>query len=528
MSCKPKNYSLGKICNPISNRWVNANSFTGKSLRIKDEWLSSLNTDLYMFTRPYFIKFFKQKIPEKDQLLVCLSDLNMFVRPSNFLYQNYCVILIDQSLKAELSIILINLTDFLNQNVETNILKIIFHNHNHKIDLSKPLQFEYNIDKHQITLKGILIVDILFIEIDKSQITNIDNVSYLNYLSPEFLSIYKQLTKELPLLPNNCSYLTQFIDPKTYNFNNNINSLPSKSQTSIVSGLSQCLSDILYGPQTYNNLFNLSEHSVIELTNALTKLRPEEFRLIYSYTKHSKTLNINLINYYETHQNIFLKPVIYDENIAPTEYMSYQHPLSYVPHKPKTTLYNGLDISHIYISLNSLIDNMSQQLYKSSTLPLINNRNNNLIATNNYVYHEDYFYIYSIRSFVGIMNDGYVFNPNFVSCTYRSDVGINWLVSSGQMCCLFIIRVKKGDKFLLIGSGLNDLYYGDESEILLKAGSFFKITSTVNKSIYNNQINDFLIYYVDYICDQKQIYDEGLYKKFEVPTQLQWTTPATS
>jgi hypothetical protein len=85
MSCKPTNYTLGKICNPVSKRWVNANSFTGKSLRIKDQWLSSLNTDIYMFLRPYFIKFFKQNIPKEDHQLVCLSDLNMFIRPSNFL-----------------------------------------------------------------------------------------------------------------------------------------------------------------------------------------------------------------------------------------------------------------------------------------------------------------------------------------------------------------------------------------------------------------------------------------------------------
>jgi hypothetical protein len=407
-----------------------------------------------------------------------------------------------------------NLTNFLNTSVEANILKIIFHNHDYNIDISKPLSFEYNIEKHQITLKNILMVDLLVIELDATQITTINEVSYLNYFSPEFLSIYKQLTKELPLLPNNCSYLTQFIDPKTYNFNYNIDSLPLKSQTSIANNISQCLSDIIYGTGISNNLFNLSGGSVNQLIDVLRKLKPDQYELIRSYTKHSKTLNIDLINYYETGQDIFLKPLIYDENITSTEYMPYQHPLSYVPKRSNLTLYNGLNILQIYLALNSLIDYVTDSLYSWGVYSKVN-----------YIYDEEYFYVYSIRNFMGITKNGYIFNPNFVSCTFISHVNINWLVSSGQMCCLFVIRVKKGDNFVLIGPGLNNLFYGDEAEILLKAGSFFKITDIVNKSIYNDQINDFLIYYVDYICDPTQIAKDELYKMFEVPSELQWINP---
>lgn len=510
MSCQPDKYQLGKICNPASNRWVNATSKTGHSLRLtQDAWLSSLNTDIYMFLRPFFIKYFKISIPKENQSKICISDLNMFIRPTNFLYQNYTILIISNDLKSEVTTIIKNLLTYLNEKVENNILKIIFHNHGNYVDINQPLPFTNN--NHKVLLGNILIADILLMDLDPSQIITINEIPYLNFLSPDFVSIYHKLIQELPKLPNNCSYLTQFINPVSYNFNDKYVTLPVDKQKAIAGGVATCVSDIIYGSGSTNNFFGLRN---VKALTILRQLPVKKYDLIHSYTKHSKTLNINLINYYETGQDIFLKSLIYDENITNQEYMSYQHPLTYKS-VDGFTLYDGLNVAQIYLALNNVIDTVSTTLYRGQ---------DKVQGEYVYVYEEDYFYIYSIRNFVGIMNGNYIFNPNFVSCTYRPDVVIDWLISSGQMCCLFVIRVKKGDNFLFIGAGLHNLFYGDESEVLLKAGSFFKITNVVVKNIYSDRINDFLVYYVDYIDHPSEIAKDNLYELFEVPTTLQWTS----
>ncbi len=81
-----------------------------------------------------------------------------------------------------------------------------------------------------------------------------------------------------------------------------------------------------------------------------------------------------------------------------------------------------------------------------------------------------------------------------------------------------IIRIKVNDKYILIGEGKNDLFYGSESELILKAGSFFEIINIKTESINTSKSNDFLVYYVDYISDSKTI--DQLNIKFKVPIEF--------
>lgn len=502
MTCPPNKYQIGKICNPISNRWVKSNQFKGLDLRLTQNWLSSFNTDLYMYLRPRVIEYIK-KSPLSFGM-ACLSDLNMFVKSDEFLYQNYFVI-VDEYNSDKLNKVQTAWLNYFNNETDNTILNFICQNYGFK-----PPKNKFQINKQNIVYDQVVIMDFLSLKIDKTQIVYIKEIPYLNYRSDSFKQIYKQLLKELPQQPNNCQYLSQFIDNSNYNMNHKLYTLPVNQIQSVVTNLNQCLSKILYGNGSSNNLFNLHPKDVDVLTLALNQLSSAQYELITSYTKHSSTLNIDLIKYYETRDPIFLNSYIYDEDIAPGTYMSYQPPLKTKP--SRKLLYDGYTVIETWRFLNQLIDDVTQLIY---TRPSNNPLQHSIYKANN-------FYVYSIRNFVGVMKNGFVFNPNFVSTTYRADTGIDWLVKDGQMCCLFVIRIQEGQKFLLIGEGKGDLFYGDETEILLKAGSFFEITSVSKTNIYNNQITDFVVYYVDYIDDLEYIQENKLYQVFDVPPELQF------
>jgi hypothetical protein len=290
------------------------------------------------------------------------------------------------------------------------------------------------------------------------------------------------LIKELPKFPNNCNYLNQYFND--YNFDETLLDQLSQTEKGIAIGnITQCISDIFYGDQAVNNLPKLTDDEIYQMNNELSLITIKDYQLIWSYTKHSITLNANLVNYLRTKDKIYLDSVIYDEDIEPgDQFMPYQDPYIYKPEPDQTTLYNGLSVLKIAKTVNQLIENISQKYEKHNN-----------------------FCVYSIRDMIGIKHGKYIYNPIFTSCTFDPSNDIDWLIKNGQICCLMVIRIKPFDQYLLIGNGLDDLFYGDESEILLKAGTYFKILNTTTKTIYANGMTDFIIYYADYISDQVKI-----------------------
>lgn len=216
-----------------------------------------------------------------------------------------------------------------------------------------------------------------------------------------------------------------------------------------------------------NSGFVINKCSHIKNFEIFSEVSDIEKNMLYSYSKHSSTLNVCLLKNE-------LDRKINDESITTNEIMKYQEKFDH----NKLTLYRGKTVGEIKNILSYLI---KKNIYEIGTIPVL-------------LYH--YKYVYN--------NDKYEFNIGdtithnfFTSTTYYDDLSvIKWLYNKLGKYVRLCILLEEGKKYNFISMSTymsyhdENLWYGNENEIILDFGTSFKIIDIQEYKfkLHNSQI----------------------------------------
>lgn len=200
--------------------------------------------------------------------------------------------------------------------------------------------------------------------------------------------------------------------------------------------------------------FIINKCSNIKNFEKICELNNIEHNMLFSYSKHSSTLNVCLLKNE-------LDRKINDESIGKNQIMKYQEKFD----DTKLALYKGKTVGEIKDILSELIKKNS---YEIGIIPV-------------HLYH--YKYIYDHDNYEFKIGDTITHNF-FTSTTYNDDLSVmKWLYNKLGKYVRFCILLETGKKYNFISmstytsyyNGYYSLWYGDENEIVLDYGTQFRI-----------------------------------------------------
>jgi hypothetical protein len=270
------------------------------------------------------------------------------------------------------------------------------------------------------------------------------------------------------------------------------------------------ITDVPNAISIYNTFKNINigtwipSHNEISPALFLSKSIKKKYMdsILWDYTQHSKTLNMNLMNIYSDPNNTanYNYKIINDlGNIDPMNIV-YQD-INYVPKKTLDTkyyLYNGKTTLEIEKELNSIIHQISSDDC-SLEHELLDLRNDN------------YFHCYRLTKYITV--DGVNINafniesaigkiihiPFFLSAFYTlQDANIDWLLAPDSIL-LVILVARKYKNFIPLAPCSGKCFFGDENEILFETNVNLSVIGADKRLFETNN----LFYMNTLVCELK-------------------------
>ena len=208
---------------------------------------------------------------------------------------------------------------------------------------------------------------------------------------------------------------------------------------------------------------------------------------LWNYTRHSKTLNINLLKIYNGEDG-YDYPIVKEPSQQHTQNIIYQD-------KNFITKYQKKHPNIIYLYNGDSILEIKKKLIQVM---------NDIISNTEYDYSNGFF-CYRCTKYVDLINENNIINlqkkigqkiyiPQFLSC-FRNleNINLNWLLSFRNV--LLVIYVDKNiKKFISIDPCIKTVqcYFGSENELLFMPDCELKLLS-IEKSLLNYYNNSFFI-----------------------------------